>query len=58
MINKEDITDCYLFLRKYNQSIPSETLDFILKASLEKLESIDETKEFAAPPPNLPSRIN
>lgn len=56
MINKEDITDCYLFLRKYNQSIPDETLDFILKSSLEKLRSIDGVKEFAAPPPNLPPR--
>lgn len=38
MITKKDITDAYVFLRTHNNSIPSEVLDFIKNAALEKLE--------------------
>lgn len=37
MITKETIMEAYLFLRKENQSIPDETLDFIKQVSLEAL---------------------
>jgi len=35
---KKEIREAYVFLRENNQSIPSETLDFILAASLEKAD--------------------
>ena len=41
MITKENIIDCYLFLRENNQSIPSEVLEFIKGAALEKLDKIN-----------------
>ena len=34
MISKEYIIEAYLFLRKHNQSIPSETLDFMKDSAL------------------------
>ncbi len=41
MINKESIRKAYLFLRENNHDIPSEVLDFMLKASTEKLEKLE-----------------
>jgi protein-arginine kinase activator protein McsA len=37
MITRELIIEAYLFLRKNNQSIPDETLDFIKHSALEAL---------------------
>ena len=50
MITKQHITDCYLFLRENNQSIPSEVLEFIKGAALEKLDKInsDDTPTITA----------
>ena len=42
MITKENILDCYAFLRKNNNSIPDDVLDFVLNASIEKLENINK----------------
>ncbi len=44
MIKKLDIADAYLFLRKENHSIPSETLDFMLEASMEKLSQMENKR--------------
>ena len=41
MINKNDIIDAYVFLREHNQSIPSETLDFMKDVSLRELERVE-----------------
>lgn len=41
-MNKQEIIDAYLFLREHNQSIPSETLDFIKGAALNELEKIKD----------------
>jgi len=38
----EEIIEAYIFLREKNQRIPSETLDFIKDAAIEKLEEIDK----------------
>lgn len=35
-----EIRAAYIFLREKNQTIPSDTLKFILDASLEKLNSL------------------
>ena len=42
MIAEKDIIDAYLFLRKENQSIPSETLEFMKEASLRELGIIEK----------------
>ena len=34
---KKEIREAYCFLRKHNQTIPTETLDYMLNASLEKI---------------------
>jgi len=34
---EKEIREAYVFLRKHNQTIPDETLQFMLDASLEKL---------------------
>lgn len=34
---EKEIREAYIFLREKNQSIPSETLDFMLQASLDKI---------------------
>lgn len=36
-----EIRAAYIFLREKNQSIPSDTLQFMLDASLEKLNSVE-----------------
>ncbi len=35
---KKEIREAYIFLREKNMTIPSETLQFMLDASLEKLQ--------------------
>ena len=42
MIKEKDIIDAYLFLRKENQSIPSETLEFMKEVSLRELRVIEK----------------
>lgn len=37
-MNKKQIIDAYCELRKTNQSIPDDVLDFMKKSALEKLE--------------------
>jgi hypothetical protein len=39
MIDKKNIMDAYLFLREHNHSIPSEVLEFMKEASLDKLNN-------------------
>jgi hypothetical protein len=49
-ILEKEVREAYIFLREKNNTIPSETLDFMLDASLEKikdLEKIDSIKELA-----------
>lgn len=41
MITKETIMEAYLFMRKENQSVPSETLEFIKDAALEELQKCE-----------------
>ncbi len=41
-LNESLIREAYVFLRKNNCSIPDRTLDFMLKASLEKLNKKDD----------------
>lgn len=38
---EKDIRKAYIFLREHNNTIPSEILDFMLNASLEKLKKIE-----------------
>ena len=38
MITKETIMEAYLFLRKENQSVPSETLEFMKDTALAELQ--------------------
>ena len=40
---KEGIIEAYKFLRTQNSSIPSDIIDFIKNASLDKLEEKDKT---------------
>lgn len=42
MVTKNSIREAYLFLRKENQSIPSETLEFMKEAALAKLDEQSE----------------
>ncbi len=37
---EKEIRDAYIFLREKNMSIPSETLDFMLQASLDKIKEM------------------
>ena len=37
---EKEIREAYIFLREKNMTIPSETLQFMLDASLEKLEKV------------------
>jgi len=39
---EEDIRKAYLFLREKNNTIPSEVLDFMLQASLEKWREVEK----------------
>lgn len=41
MITKETIMEAYLFLRKENQSVPSETLEFMKDTALEELQKCE-----------------
>ena len=38
MITKETIMEAYLFMRKENQSVPSETLEFMKDTALAELQ--------------------
>jgi hypothetical protein len=38
---RKDVIEAYVFLRKNNQSIPDEVLDFMKEASLEKITFIE-----------------
>ena len=42
---KKEIIEAYVFLREYNTSIPSETLEFIKDASLNILNETDRISE-------------
>jgi hypothetical protein len=42
---EKEIREAYLFLREHNNTIPSETLEFMKDASLEKLELIRKNKD-------------
>ena len=37
-----EIREAYIFLREENQTVPSETLQFMLDASLEKLNMLQD----------------
>jgi gamma-glutamylcyclotransferase (GGCT)/AIG2-like uncharacterized protein YtfP len=41
---EKEIREAYIFLREKNQTIPSETLQFMLDASLEKLNKPQSTE--------------
>lgn len=38
MVTKAEILEAWVFLRKHNNSVPDETLDFIKDSAYEKLE--------------------
>ncbi len=40
---EREIREAYIFLREKNTTIPSDTLQFMLDASLEKLEKAQDT---------------
>jgi len=46
MITKKDIIDAYVFLRKNNQSIPDEVLDFIKDTCIEKLDFMEKQNDY------------
>jgi hypothetical protein len=46
---KKEIREAYLFLREKNNTVPSETLEFMLNASLEKVDSLPDVKDFELP---------
>ena len=41
MVTKAEILEAWVFLRKYNNSISDDTLDFMKEAAYEKLELIE-----------------
>lgn len=41
---KKEIREAYLFLREKNNTIPSDTLEFMLNASLEKVDSLPDVE--------------
>ena len=41
-----EVREAYVFLRKENSTIPSETLQFMLDASLEKLELMEKYADY------------
>ena len=47
---KKEIREAYLFLREKNNTVPSETLEFMLNASLEKVDSLPDVKDFNVEP--------
>lgn len=42
---REDIIEAYKFLREHNNTIPSEVLQFMLDASIEKLNKLTQTNK-------------
>jgi len=44
MVEEKDIIDAYLFLRKENQTIPSEALEFMKEVSLRELRIIEKSR--------------
>lgn len=44
MITEKLIRDAYTFLREKNNTIPSEVLDFMLWASIDKLNQLESNK--------------
>lgn len=42
---KQEINEAYLFLREKNMTVPSETLEFMRDAAIEKLDAELEAKE-------------
>jgi hypothetical protein len=42
---KQEIMEAYLFLRKNNMTVPSETLEFMKDAAIEKLDGALENAE-------------
>jgi len=44
-MRKEEIIEAYIFLRENNQSLPSETLEFIRDVSLRELEKVKDGRE-------------
>jgi len=40
-ILEKEVREAYVFLREKNNTIPSETLDFMLDASLEKIKRLN-----------------
>lgn len=44
-MHKNEIIKAYQFLRKYNHSIPSETLEFMKDVSLHELEKVKNGRE-------------
>lgn len=41
-MQRTEIIDAYVFLRKHNQSIPDEALDFIKDAALSAYDALDD----------------
>lgn len=44
-MHKNEIIDAYLFLRENNQSIPSETIEFMKDVSLRELERVKNGRD-------------
>ncbi len=51
---KSEIMEAYLFLRKENMTVPSETLEFMKDATIEKLDSALENTETKHSGLNIP----
>jgi hypothetical protein len=45
LINRKLIMEAWTFLREKNSTIPSETLDFMRDAALEKLKELEKAEE-------------
>jgi hypothetical protein len=45
LINRKTIMEAWTFLREKNNAIPSETLDFIRDAALEKLKDLEDMEK-------------
>jgi len=43
---EKEIREACVFLREKNQTVPSETIQFMLDASLEKLKNIQQVKTY------------
>ena len=42
---EKEIREAYIFLREHNYTVPSETLQFMLEASLEKLNKVSVSRD-------------